>query len=440
MDRRTLLTFAGASAALTATRLSAGISGKSAGGSSGRFPRDFLWGAATAGHQVEGNNIASDDWLLEHVKPTIFAEPSGDACNSLELWPVDLDMVRGLGLNAYRFSLEWARIEPEPGLFSIAMLDHYKKIIEGCRERSITPVVTFNHGTTPRWFAARGSWKNPESSDLFARFCDRAARHLAASIGYASTLNEPNSFIFLAEGLTPHFRDSVRAMNAAAAHSCNSESFVGVIEDPDDLEVVESHLLAAHKAGKAAIKATRGDLPIGVNISIQDDQEASPNSVRDAKRKIYYGAWLEAAKADDFVGVQNYVRVRWDDKGIVPSAPGAKVDIIGGEIYPPSLANVVRYAHAATNVPIMVTEHGVSTPDDSIRAALIPAALTDLRKVIADGIPVRGYIHWTLMDNFEWFFGYKRMYGLFSVDRSTFKRTPKPSASVLGAIAKRNEV
>jgi beta-glucosidase len=127
MDRRTLLALAGASATLAATRLSAGISDKSVAGSGGRFPTDFLWGAATAGHQIEGNNIASDDWLLEHVSPTIFAEPSGDACNSLELWPVDLDLVRGLGLNAYRFSLEWARIEPEPGLFSMAMLDHYKK-------------------------------------------------------------------------------------------------------------------------------------------------------------------------------------------------------------------------------------------------------------------------------------------------------------------------
>jgi len=432
MDRRTVLALTGASAALVATKVAAAASA--------RFPHDFLWGAATAGHQIEGNNVASDNWLLEHVQPTIFAEPSGDACNSLELWPVDLDLVRQLGLNAYRFSLEWSRIEPEPGLFSMAMLDHYKAIIEGCRERGITPVVTFNHGTAPRWFAARGSWRNPESPQLFARFCDRAARHLAGGIGYASTLNEPNSSIIVASVFPAQFRDSVRAMKAAAARACNANEFGGLLEDADDLPLVQSNLIAAHKAGKTAIKAARSDLPVGVNLSMQDDQSGSANSLRDAKRAAFYGAWLEVARTDDFVGVQNYVRVRWGDAGALPPPPGARLDMNGSEVFPPSLANAVRYAHAATGVPVMVTEHGVVTPDDSIRATLIPSALTELRKVIAEGVPVKGYLHWTLMDNFEWFFGFSHTYGLCSVDRTTFKRTPKPSAHVLGAIARRNAV
>src|SRR5580658_4981135 len=187
MKRREFLVAAGAAAAV--------LSGREAGAATARsFPKGFLWGAATAGHQVEGNNVNSDIWLLENVKPTIFAEPSADADNSFALWPTDLDLVRALGLNSYRFSLEWSRIEPEPGLFSFAMLDHYKAMIEGCRSRGITPVVTFNHYSTPRWFAARGAWTRPDSPDLFARFCDRAARHCAAGMGYATTLNEPNSF------------------------------------------------------------------------------------------------------------------------------------------------------------------------------------------------------------------------------------------------------
>ena len=432
MDRRTLLALAGATVSLAATKMRSEARS--------RFPKDFLWGAATAGHQIEGNNVASDNWLLEHVKPTIFAEPSGDACNSFELWRVDLDLVRELGLNAYRFSLEWARIEPEPGLFSAAMLDHYKAIIEGCRERDITPVVTFNHGTAPRWFAARGSWKNPESPDLFARFCDRAARHLAGPIGFASTLNEPNSSIVVASVFPPQFREGIRAMKAAAARACNSDTFGFFLEDKDDIPVSQQHLIAGHKAGKAAIKATRGDLPVGVNLALQDEEAASPKSLRDAKRAMFYGEWLEAAKGDDFLGVQNYVRARWGDKGSLPPPPGAKLDMNGSEVYPPSLANAVRYAYAATGVPILVTEHGVVTPDDTIRAELIPAALTELQKAIAEGVPVRGYLHWTLMDNFEWFFGFNHTYGLCSVDRDTFKRTPKPSAGVLSSIARRNEV
>jgi len=156
------------------------------------IPKGFLWGVATAGHQVEGNNVNSDVWLLEHVTPTIYKEPSGDACDSLNRWSEDLDIVRDIGVNTYRFSLEWARIEPVEGQFSIAMLDHYKRIVAGCHERGLTPFVTFNHFTAPRWFAAQGGWQRPEAADQFARFCERATKHLGDQLSFATTLNEPN--------------------------------------------------------------------------------------------------------------------------------------------------------------------------------------------------------------------------------------------------------
>ncbi|CAN7196141.1 family 1 glycosylhydrolase [Phenylobacterium sp. LjRoot219] len=186
-DRREFLGAAGASAAAAALSATEAAAQSAAG-----FPKGFLWGAATAAHQIEGNNVSSDLWLAETVKPTLFREPSGDACNSFALWPTDLDLVRDLGLNTYRFSIEWARIEPEPGQFSAAMLDHYKAVIDGCRARGLNPVVTFNHFSSPRWFAARGGWTNPEAPELFARYCDHAARRLAANMGSAVTLNEPN--------------------------------------------------------------------------------------------------------------------------------------------------------------------------------------------------------------------------------------------------------
>jgi beta-glucosidase len=437
IDRRTFLTVAGASAA--AASLAPSLA--DAGAAAASFPKGFLWGAATAGHQVEGNNVASDIWLLENVKPTIFAEPSGDACNSFELWATDLDLARSLGLNTYRFSLEWARIEPEPGLVSIAMLDHYKAMVEGCRARGLTPVVTFNHFTTPRWFGALGGWTNPQSPDLFARFCDRAARHLAGGIGYATTLNEPNTVAFMGDVFPPQMLSAVRAMNAAAARASGVQKFTNaMIPDPADLETVQPNLIAAHKAGKAAIKAARGDLPVGVSLAISDDQAVGEHSLRDAKRAAFYGPWIEAAKADDFLGVQNYARARWGDKGMLPPPAGATLNGMGQEVYAPSLAGAVRYAHAATGVPILITEHGVNTRDDAIRAALIPAALAELQKVVAEGVPVKGYVHWSLLDNFEWIFGYKAQLGLCTVDRTTFKRTPKPSAGVLSAVARRNAV
>ena len=205
IDRRTML---GAAAALGAMPLAARASPKSPN----RFPKGFLWGASTSGHQIEGNNVNSDAWALENVKPTIYAEPSGDAANSFELWPQDLDLVQRLGLGCYRFSLEWSRIEPERGQFSIAMLDHYKAMIAGCRSRGLIPFVTFNHYTTPRWVATLGGWTNPEMPKFFSDFCDRAARHLADGIGYAMTLNEPNLILVIRNGLAPGvWQQSLRA-------------------------------------------------------------------------------------------------------------------------------------------------------------------------------------------------------------------------------------
>ena len=433
MNRRNLM--AGAAGVATAMLLP----GQAAARQRGRFPSGFLWGAATSGHQVEGNNTLSDVWLIENVRPTLFAERSGDAANNFEMWEADLDLVRHLSLNCYRFSLEWSRIEPEPGSFSVAMLDHYKRIIDGCQARGIAPIVTFNHGAVPRWFAAQGGWASPQSPELFARFCDRAARDLAAGISYAATLNEPNTPAIIRDFFPPQMLGAVRAMNAAAGQACGSDNFRNaIIPDIAEVDRTEAGLIAAHKAGKAAIKAVRSNLPVGVTLIVSDDQAVGVNSLRDAKRAAYYALWLEVARSDDFVGVQNYGRVLWGDKGMLPPPEGSPRNVDGREIYPPSLAGAVRYAHAATGVPILITEHGVGTSDDRLRAEFIPAALTELQTVVADGVPVIGYVHWSLLDNFEWIFGYGHQFGLVSVDRTTFRRTPKPSAPVLAAIARRN--
>ncbi|WP_420384440.1 family 1 glycosylhydrolase [Novosphingobium sp.] len=403
------------------------------------FPKGFLWGAATAGHQVEGNNTNADSWVLENIKPSIYSEPSGDACNSFELWRADLDLVKAIGLNTYRFSLEWPRIEPAQGQFSRAMLDYYKTIIDGCHQRGLTPVVTFNHYTTPIWFAAMGGWTNPQAPALFARFCEKAAQALAGGIGYALTLNEPNIMNVLKVVLPPQAIAGQHAMLEAAARAHGTAKFAaGNSIDIDDIPTATRNLVAGHKAGRAAIKAVRPDLPVGVSLSMFDDQAAGPHSIRDHMREVLYSPWLDAVKGDDFLGVQNYERMVWDDKGRVPVPADAVRGVRGAEIYPASLGGSVRYAHQATGCPIMVTENGASVDDDTIRARMIPAALHGLKAAMDDGVPVLGYIHWSLLDNFEWIFGYKVHMGLASVDPVTFARTAKPSAAVLGAIARGN--
>ncbi|MEO6092551.1 MAG: family 1 glycosylhydrolase [Novosphingobium sp.] len=433
IDRRTLL---GSAAVLAATPAWAATRKPDP-----RFPQGFLWGAATAGHQVEGNNFNADQWVLETVKPAISQVPSGDADNSFELWRTDLDLVKAIGLNSYRFSLEWPRIEPEPGMFSLAMLDHYKAMIEGCRERGLTPVVTFSHFTSPRWFAMRGGWTNPEAPALFARYCDRATRHLGSGIGIATTFNEPNIGLMLSAILPEGFFGLLRANLAAAAKATGAASY-GVANTvlPEDLPTVTRHLLSAHAEAKSAIKAVRSDLPVGVSLSMFDDQAAGRNSLRDRKRAELYGQWLESARGDDYLGVQNYERAVWDDRGKLPPPAGSMRNFRGAEVYPPSLAGAVRYAHQATGKPILVSEHGVGTDNDNVRQALIEGALPELKRAIDDGVPVLGYIHWSLLDNYEWGGGFEHGFGLFAVDRQTFRRTAKPSAAVYAAIARKNSL
>ncbi len=403
------------------------------------FPKGFLWGAASAGYQIEGNNSDADIWLLEQVTPTVFTERSGDACDSLFRWNEDVDLVKNMGLNTYRFSLEWARIEPTQGQFSVAMLDLYKRMMGSCLERGITPMITFNHFTTPRWFAARGGWEAAGAPDLFARFCERAATHLGPHLSYATTLNEPNILAvldWLPLPFPPAFKAVEAQMLQAAAKAAGSAQYsvANFGQYPPKLKL----MLEGHLKGYQAIKAAAPHALVGVSLSITDDQAVGPNSKRDAKRESVYGAWLDAAKTSDFIGVQNYGRQQLDAKGAMLPPKGAELTESGEEYYPASLEGAVRYAHEATGKPVIVTENGISTSNDARRAAYIPEALAGLQRAMQDGVPVLGYVHWSLLDNFEWLFGYKPKFGLVAVDRTTFKREVKGSARVLGAIAQRN--
>ena len=156
------------------------------------FPSDFLWGSSTAGHQVEGGNVNADIWPLEWAEGSQFVEPSLDACDHYHRYGEDIATLAELGLNAYRFSVEWSRIEPEPGAFSRAALDHYRRMVGTCLEHGVTPVVTYCHFTTPRWFAGAGGWAAADAPDRFGRYAERVTEHLGDLLPWVATLNEPN--------------------------------------------------------------------------------------------------------------------------------------------------------------------------------------------------------------------------------------------------------
>ena len=423
-----------AAAAVSATPASALATGRQA-------PKGFLWGTAISAHQSEGGNTASDSWLLETNRPTAFVDPSGDACDSYHRYEEDLDIAASLGLNCYRFGIEWARIEPAEGMFSEAALDHYARVLEACRARKLLPMVTYNHFTVPLWFAMRGGFEVADGADLFARFCGRATERLGHLIGMATTFNEAN--ILGLRKVIPRFAsdaaaENARAMIAAAARRTNSPQFSSMLfGDPDKIDAV---MLDAHAKGYAAIKAARPDLPVGVTLSMQEIQGVGEGHRGKEAEETMYGGWIEAARRSDFIGVQTYSRLRIGPNGLLPPTPGAPLTDMGYENYPPAIGHTIRYAAKHIGKPLYLTETGIGTTDDAARVAFIKATMDEVSQCIDDGIDVKGYLYWSLLDNFEWTSGYAKKFGLVEVDRKTFKRTLKPSARYLGMRAKANRI
>ncbi|SHF94755.1 glycoside hydrolase family 1 protein [Geodermatophilus nigrescens] len=384
-----------------------------------QFPEGFLWGAATAAHQVEGGNVNNDHWEAEHSPHSPFAEPSGDACDSWHRWPEDLDLVAGAGLTAYRFSLEWSRIEPEEGEFSRAALDHYRRVLDGCRDRGLAPVVTLVHFTQPRWLLRDGGWTGQKTLDRLARFAEYALPVLADA-EYVCTLNEPNL---------------MAAQPVMGAMAMRGEEIRG-LPRPD--QGVAEALLGLH--GRA-MDVLRGNVRAAGMTLVGREHLAEPGGEERMReeRAAFEDQFLEVARDDDFLGLQVYTAARFDGGGLVAPAPELQTLAHGMERRPQALgAAVARAAEVLPGLPLLVTENGIATADDDDRIAFTRDALTSLAGAVEGGADVRGYLHWSLLDNFEWMLGYRPTFGLVAVDRRTFARTPKPSLIWLGEVARRN--
>jgi beta-glucosidase len=384
------------------------------------LPDDFLWGVAGAAHQIEGGNWNSDWWAFEHAPGTPCVEVSGDACDSLHSYPDDIALVRDLGFGAYRFSIEWCRIEPEEGEFSRAALDHYRRMLATCHEQGLAPVVTFHHFTTPRWMAERGGWAVAEVVDRFARFCERSAAHFGDLVAMGCTINEPNVVSLLGYLM---------------------ERFPPGLQDFGLYAKANEHLRAAHSRAFEVLKAGPGDYPVGLTLSMSDWwTPAGGEAGLERARSMHEDFFLEAARGNDFIGVQAYTRTRIGLDGLpMDPEPGVPiVESMGYEYWPQSLEASIRHAIDVTGAPVYVTENGIGIDDDSTRIAFVTESLAGLGRCLDDGLDVRGYFYWSLLDNFEWAEGYRPHFGLVGVDRESFVRTPKPSAVWLGGVARAN--
>lgn len=387
------------------------------------FPDGFEWGTATAAHQIEGGNWNNDWWRFEHAESTPCAEPSGDACGSYDRYEEDAEIVASLGLTSYRFSVEWSRIEPEPGEISLAALAHYRRCCEALRARGISPVVTFHHFTSPRWVADGGGWEDPATAELFARFCEVSAGALGDVMSRACTINEPNIVAWCGWqlGVFPPGRSG----------------------DKEARRRVNGVFVDGHRRAVEAIRGAAPGVPVGLTLAMTDYEALDGGEDKlERIRHRMEDEFLEATDGDDFIGVQTYTRARVGPEGRLGPEPGVPVLVMGYEFWPQAIEGTLRRAWSFTGgrTPLLVTENGIGTDDDGQRIAYLRGALASVLRALEAGVDVRGYTYWSLLDNFEWTFGYRPRFGLVSVDRETFERSPKPSAHFFGEVAKSNRL
>jgi beta-glucosidase len=402
------------------------------------LPEGFLMGASTSAHQIEGNNVSSDWWALENHPGSFVTEPSGDAADSYHRWPEDMDLLCELGFDAYRFSIEWARIEPRRGLISQAALEHYRAMVRGALERGLAPVVTLHHFTSPKWVSDLGGWTAPEATELFAAYARTVADILRDGVRYVATINEPN-IMALMYALKRHAAEHGWESVAPGARTPREGGAAAV--DPASLEpdpAVVQALIRAHRAASGVLKTEIPHLQVGWTVANQVYQaEPGAEETTAAYAWLREDVFLEAAREDDWIGVQAYTRHRMDVNGTLPPPAGAETTLTGWEIYPEALGEAVRHTAGIVgpHVPVIVTENGIATADDEQRIAYTATALTSLAEAMSDGVDVRGYLHWSALDNYEWG-TYRPTFGLIAVDRTTFARTPKESARWLGALSR----
>ena len=416
------------------------------------FPPGFLWGAATSSHQVEGHNTNNDWWAWEEQGRVPWR--SGEACDHYHRFREDFDLARDLRHNAHRFSLEWSRIEPEDGRFSEAAIAHYGEVIDALRERGMEPVLTVNHYTLPRWLAEQGGWERPDIEERFLRYVERVADAYASRVRWWITLNEPVVQVFKGWviGQWPPGQQNL----------------------PHAFQVVR-HMLRAHVRAYHAIHARRPDAMVSVAHHALALAPCNPHRVLDRlsvqwRDFLFNQMFLEAlltgrlavpgqfferlpsGRTLDFIGVNYYTRdfvhnAGFDVVGMIGTACGRdhsdRVDkrtALGWEVYPEGLLGFLR-SYTRFKLPSLITENGIATSHEEDRFMFLTLHLWQLARGIGLGIPVLGYLHWSLLDNFEWADGFTdARFGLIAVDFKTQRRMVRFSARRYADIIENNHL
>lgn len=400
------------------------------------FPEGFLWGCATAAHQVEGGSTNNNWWRFEQQGRILTQESSLIANDEWHRYPEDFLLLRRLCNNAHRLSIEWSKVEPARGTFDRAAIDHYRDVLKDLRRLEMTPMVTLLHFTTPLWFEDRGGWEAPDAAEVWLPFVERVACELGDLVGLWCTINEPSIAAFMGwvAGEFPPgkvrnvpawyrvLRNLRRAHETAyeLLHRITPSARVGLAHN--HWVLVPERLILADRLAAAFGSAVMERWP----------------------RSPWHWDLVVAAKSD-WIGLNHYTGqlVRFDPTNPAEAMTrrrnpsGLPESEFGWALNPRWMGRALRELKPLRK-PVYITESGLSTRDDSVRAAYLPQVLDQVWGAIQEGVDVRGYFHWTAVDNFEWAHGYSQPFGLIAFDRRTQERTIKPSGELFATIARDN--
>jgi beta-glucosidase len=415
------------------------------------MPRGFLWGTATSAHQIEGGQ--HDDWtrfeaVPGHVDRGDTAEVAVDGWNRMA---ADVRLMKALHANAYRFSIEWSRVEPTEGEWNEEAWARYQDLVRRLGESGIVPMVTLLHFTLPTWMADRGGVAAPDFPERFSRFAAEAGRRLGPGVELWCTLNEPNVQMYLGYvvGAWPPLERSPSRATAAwrgllRGHAAAARSLRA--SDPDARIGVANNMMVLDPEWRLSLLDW-----LAVRFVDQTWNWSFPDALRDGNVRLRLpGASLDE-RLPELVGTVDYYGINYYFRYFVRASPGADGGValrpgpgmkseLGGEpppgdAYPEGLLRLMRQVHERYGLPIYVTEGGIADAKGTMRGALLRGHVESIHRALAEGIPVRGYFYWSLMDNFEWDEGYRPRFGLYRVDRATLERRPAPGADVFAALA-----
>ncbi|TFH34469.1 MAG: glycoside hydrolase family 1 protein [Anaerolineales bacterium] len=415
-----------------------------------QFPPGFLWGTATAAHQVEGNNVHNDWWAWEQQADRILhGQQSGLACDWWGgRWQEDFDRAAQTHQNTHRLSIEWSRIEPEPALWDESAIEGYREILSGLIERGMVPMVTLHHFTTPQWVQERGGWLSEQVITWFERYVRKVVEAMHDLVSLWITVNEPNvlAYAAYADGSFPPGRSSLQETAQVVANlvKAHAAAYHAIHAIRPDAAVGMAHQFRGFRAGRRNLRLNQ----FVADFRHRTFNHSIPQAVTSGK--LNFLRWKfqipEARGTQDFMGLNYYTEeeIQFDlfhpGNALKPGGYGEDVDLSPTGFIankPLGFWEAMRWAKSF-DLPIYITENGIEDEQDLIRPRYMASHIHQLWKALNFNWDIRGYYHWSLVDNFEWERGWSQRFGLWEIDPKTQARTKRRSADFYAEICQQN--